>query len=164
MKHISIIIPVGSSIVDTIIAPYNLLSMANSYHKKLNGLTQEIFKIDLVGLTKETVCYQKLFSVLPTATIDEISDTDLIIVSPISGNIEKEIDNNRTFITQTGNYSKYTHIRPYQCHSAKIIRTIKPGNKRGGNKSNCLCGNITCKQNCNVAGKTSSCKTLLQFY
>lgn len=98
MKHISIIIPVGSSIVDTIIAPYNLLSMANSYHKKLNGLTQELFKIDLVGLTKEPVYYQRLFSVLPTATIDEISETDLIIVSPISGDIEKEINNNRSFV------------------------------------------------------------------
>jgi len=99
MKHISIIIPVGSSVVDTIIAPYNLLSMANSYHKKLNGLPQQQFKIDLVGLTKTPVYYQKLFSILPTATIDEITETDLIIVSPISGDIEKEINNNRSFVT-----------------------------------------------------------------
>jgi transcriptional regulator GlxA family with amidase domain len=72
--------------------------MANSYYKKLHGLDVDPFKIDLVGLTKEPVLYQNLFSIHPTKTIDEVDNTDLIIVSPISGNLEKEIENNRDFI------------------------------------------------------------------
>lgn len=98
MKHISVIVPAGNSIVDTIIAPFNLFKMANSHFKKLNGLKEDPFKIDLVGLSKEPVVYQGLFSVQPTATIDEISKTDLIIVSPISGDLEKEIENNLEFV------------------------------------------------------------------
>ncbi len=93
MKHISVIVPVGSSIVDTIIAPFNLLNMANKSAKK-----SDQFKIDLVGLSKEPVMYQGLFGIQPTATIDEIVETDLIIISPISGNLELEIRNNIEFI------------------------------------------------------------------
>lgn len=98
MKNISVIVPAGNSIVDTIIAPYNLFCMANSYHRRTNKLTESPFKIDLVGLSKDVVTYQGLFSVQPTATIDEIYKTNLIIVSPISGKLEREIENNRQFI------------------------------------------------------------------
>lgn len=98
MKHISIIVPSGHSIVDTIIAPYNLFKMANSYSKRLSGVADDHFKIDLVGLTKEPVIYQDLFSVQPTATVHEITKTDLIIISPISGDLDKGIQNNLDFI------------------------------------------------------------------
>ncbi len=98
MKHISVIVPVGHSIVDTIIAPYNLLNMANSYYRRIHELNESPYKIDLVGLTREPTTFQGLFSIQPTTTINEIQKTDLIIVSPISGNLEKEIDNNREFV------------------------------------------------------------------
>ena len=98
MKHISIIIPAGNSIVDTIIAPYNLLKMANSHYKRINELGEYPFKIDLVGLSREPVLYQGLFSVKPTASIHEISKTDLIIVSPVSGDLERAIQNNMDFV------------------------------------------------------------------
>ena len=88
----------GQSIVDTIIAPYNLLRMANSYYKQLNNLDTYPFKIDLVGITDKPVTYQNLFSIQPTATINEITKTDLIIVSPISGKLDKEIENNLEFV------------------------------------------------------------------
>lgn len=98
MKHISIIVPVGTSIVDTIIAPFNLLRMANSHLKQSSSALEDPYKIDLVGLTREPVLYQGLFSVQPTTTIHDIKKTDLIVVSPISGDLEKEIVNNREFI------------------------------------------------------------------
>ena len=98
MKHISVIVPVGSSIVDTIIAPFNLLNMANSYYKRLNKLNDPPFRIDLVGLTKDPVVYQGLFSIHPTAVLSEIRKTDLIIVSPISGDLEREVENNIAFV------------------------------------------------------------------
>jgi len=98
MKHISIIVPSGNSIVDTIIAPFNLLKMANSYYRRLNKLPEDLFKIDLVGLTSAPVLYQGLFSVQPTISINEVSKTDLVIVSPISGDLEKEIYNNMEFV------------------------------------------------------------------
>ncbi len=98
MKHISIVVPSGNSIADTIIAPFNLIRMAVSYYKQLHGLKEDPFKIDLVGLSKETVLYQELFTIQPTASIHEVLKTDLIIVSPISGNLEEEIEANMEFV------------------------------------------------------------------
>ena len=98
MKHISVIVPSGNSIVDTIIATFNLFRMANSYYKSLNKLPDVPFRIDLVGLSKEPIIYQGLFSILPTATIDEVTNTELILISPISGNLEREIGNNKRFV------------------------------------------------------------------
>ncbi len=97
MKHISVLVPLGNSIVDTIIAPFNLLMMANNHVRKLDG-GMHPYKIDLVGVLQEPVTYQGLFSIQPTAGIDDIQKTDLIIVSPISGNINQAIDNNQDFI------------------------------------------------------------------
>lgn len=98
MKHISIIVPRGSSIVDTIIAPFNLLQMANLHHQRIQGLERPLYKIDLVGLDAEPVQYQGLFSIQPTATIDSIEKTDLVIVSPLSGDLTKGIEHNRSFV------------------------------------------------------------------
>ncbi len=94
MKHISILVPVGNSIVDTIIAPYNLFKMANTHHQKFNGLAQPLFEIDLVGVNEEPVTYQKLFTVAPTASIATVQKTDLIIISPISGDLGKATEMN----------------------------------------------------------------------
>jgi len=99
MKHISIIVPAGSSVVDTIIAPYGLLRMANAHYKRIRQLENDLFTIDLVGLSREVVTYNGLFKVSPTKTIGEVDRTDLIIVSAISGNLEKEIENNQAFIS-----------------------------------------------------------------
>lgn len=98
MKHISILVPSGNVIIDTIIASYNLLKMANSYYKRINGLNEDYFKIDLVGLSSAPVQYQGLFQVTPTKTIHEIKHTDLIIVTAISGNLEKGIERNAEFV------------------------------------------------------------------
>lgn len=98
MKHISVIVPSGKSIVDTIIAPYNLLNMANSNSMQLSKSHKKPFKIDLVGLTLEPVLYQGLFSIQPTATISDIDKTDLIIISPISGDLVLEVQQNIKFV------------------------------------------------------------------
>ena len=98
MKHISILVPAGDSILDTIVGSYGLLRMANAHYKRLKGLSEDYFDIDLVGLSHEPVSIRGLFHVTPTKSIDEVEKTDLIIVSAISGDLEKEIENNRPFI------------------------------------------------------------------
>lgn len=98
MKHVSIIVPNGDVIIDTITSSYTLLKMANSYYRKKNNLTEDFLKIDLVGLGTEIVKYNNLFQVAPTKSINDIEKTDLIIVSAISGNLEKGIKLNADFI------------------------------------------------------------------
>jgi len=51
MKHISVIVPSGHSIVETIIALYNMLKKANSHLKRINNLGESPIKIDLIGLS-----------------------------------------------------------------------------------------------------------------
>ena len=98
MKHISILVPAGDAILDTIYGTYGMLRMANARYKRIKQLNEDFFTIDLVGLTDETISYRGLFQVKPTKTIDRVDKTDLIIVSAISGDLEKEIENNRAFI------------------------------------------------------------------
>lgn len=98
MKHISIIVPVGSSIVDTIIAPFNLFKMANAYHQRLNKLAEPLFAIDLVGINEDPVTYQNLFTINPTACIESVRKTDLIIISTISGDLERGVNVNKSFV------------------------------------------------------------------
>ena len=98
MKHISILVPAGDAIVDTIIGTHGLLRMANAQYKRTRQLKEDYFSIDLVGLNREPVTYRGLFQVTPTKSIDEIDSTDLIIVSAISGNLEQELENNQAFI------------------------------------------------------------------
>lgn len=81
--------------------------MANVYHQKLNGLREPLFEIDLVGIGEEPVTYQKLFTITPTASIATIQKTDLIIISPISGDLEKAIEKNMELI----NWIKEQRIR-----------------------------------------------------
>jgi transcriptional regulator GlxA family with amidase domain len=104
MKHISIIVPHGSVIIDTIIGPYNLLGMANAHYKRSTNTTENLFEVDLVGLSSEAVEYQGTFQVKPTKSIDEIKKTDLIIVSAISGNLAEGIELNKAFIPWITNH------------------------------------------------------------
>lgn len=99
MKHISVIVPRGSSVVDTIIGPYNLFRMAIAYYNRLESdEKKEKFQVDLVGLSNDKVVYQELFSIQPTKTIHDIDKTDVIIISPISGNLGDQIQKNLEFI------------------------------------------------------------------
>lgn len=97
MKHISIIMPKGIVIVDTIISSYNLLQMANAF-KKRNGEVVP-YKIDLVSDTLDEVAYHGgMVKVKPTATISEIEKTDLVLVTSISGNLDQAVEVNQHFI------------------------------------------------------------------
>lgn len=98
MKHLSVIVPKGLAIVDTIIGTMNLFQMANNFHKK-NGLPEnELFEIDLVGLDKEPHYFNTFFSVSPTKTIEEIKKTDLIVIPGLVGNMEEQVGLNLPFV------------------------------------------------------------------
>ena len=99
MKHISVLMPLGNAIVDTIVAPYNLLRMANSYYKRINQTQHDLFQVDLVALTLDPIEYQGLFTIKPTKTIDQVTNTDLIVLSAMSGDLEVEIENNRPYVS-----------------------------------------------------------------
>lgn len=98
MKHLSILVPTGTAIVDTIIGSLNLFQMANSYQKKSGQATEDLFAVDLVGLNKEPQTYNRYFAISPTKTIDQVNKTDLIIVAGIVGDMEQQIEQNYGFV------------------------------------------------------------------
>ena len=98
MRHLSIMVPVGTAIVDTIIGSLNLFQMANSYYRRSGHANSDLFTIDLVGLDKGPQTYNRFFTVTPTKSIDEVERTDLIIVAGIVGNLDQQIEKNRKFV------------------------------------------------------------------
>lgn len=98
MKHLSIIVPQGTAIIDTVIGSMNLFQMANNYHRKIGHSSEDLFTIDLVGLSRTPHTYNKFFTVVPTKTIQEIDKTDLIIVAGIVGDLSKQIELNYPFV------------------------------------------------------------------
>lgn len=98
MKHLSILVPKGTAIVDTVIGSLNIFQMANNYYRKNGSAKEDLFAIDLVGISKTPHIYNKFFTVDPTKTTQEIDKTDLIIVAGIVGDLEKQIELNYPFV------------------------------------------------------------------
>lgn len=98
MQHISIIVPVGEAVLSTIVGSYKIFNKVNEFLIQSGIRNNPFFEVDLVGLNSETKLYNGAFSVHPNKTIDQIKKTDLIIVTTIVGDMEKELKNNRDFI------------------------------------------------------------------
>ena len=91
-------VPKGLAILDTIIGSLNLFQMANSHYKRKGYAKDDLFQIDLVGISKEPHHFNQFFRVDPTKTIDEVPKTDLIIVPGLVGNLEEQIKINYPFV------------------------------------------------------------------
>ena len=98
MKHLSILIPQGHLILDTISGTLNLFKMANSHYKKTHNAQSDLFAIDLVAANKAPITCHRFFDVRPTKTLEEVNHTDLIILTSLAGKIESAIPKNQPLI------------------------------------------------------------------
>ena len=98
MKHISVLVPTGESVLSSIIGAYKIFNKVNHYLIQSGQASSDFFKVDLVGINQETSLYNGAFTVNPTKTIDEVDKTDLIIVTTIVGDMQKELADNADFI------------------------------------------------------------------
>nr|XP_027235135.1 uncharacterized protein LOC113826441 [Penaeus vannamei] len=98
MKHVSILVPVGESVLSSIVGAYKVFNKVNEYLVMSGRDEKDCFDIDLVGLTDETNLYQGHFNVKPTKNISEVEKTDLIIITTIIGDMEKELKDNAAFV------------------------------------------------------------------
>ncbi|MEL6672023.1 MAG: helix-turn-helix domain-containing protein [Bacteroidota bacterium] len=98
MKHLSLLIPRGPLIVDTIIGTLNLFRMANRYARRMGFLEEDLFAIDLVAYDRAPLSYQEFFQLTPTKTLAEVDKTDVIIISSIIGHLEKAVANNQEMV------------------------------------------------------------------
>ncbi len=98
LKHISIIVPVGDTVLSSIIGSYKIFNGVNNFLIHSGQETDNYFAIDLVGIRAKTTLYNGAFNVNPTKMIDQVERTDLIIVTSITGDIESELKANSAFV------------------------------------------------------------------
>ena len=96
MKHVSILIPKGHTSVVNIGGTHQIFNQVNSILSRRGQ--QPVFNVNLVGLEKETQQSTGLFSITPDSLIDEVDQTDLIIIPAIHDDPQTGLERNKVFI------------------------------------------------------------------
>ncbi|MES2654079.1 MAG: helix-turn-helix domain-containing protein [Bacteroidota bacterium] len=96
MQHLTIIVPDGENNLSSIVGAYKIFSRANGYWKEMGK--QELFTIQLAGISNEVTFYDGLFSVKPHTHILAIAKTNLIIIPSLNHNYEKAVKGNQLLI------------------------------------------------------------------
>lgn len=110
-KHISIVIPAGEVILSSILGTYKILNAVNGYLIQTGQSQTPVFNIQLVGLGSDTSVFNGAFTVRPDISIDAVSQTDLIIIPALSGNIPAEMKRNIAFVPWiTDHYKQGTEV------------------------------------------------------
>lgn len=111
MKHISILIPEGEILQNTIISvigAHKMFTVANRYLEHTGR--HPLFKIELVGHSKKVELYEGLFSIKPDVHFKSVQRTDLIIIPPAELD-QKTFRQNEIFNAWiVGQYKKGTEI------------------------------------------------------
>ncbi len=95
MKHITILVPKGA-ILGSIEGPRQVLTGVNMHAASLGK--PPLFKIELVGLQKETPLIRGMYTIHTDKVISQVKKTDLIIVPAIDGDLSAAIADNHEFI------------------------------------------------------------------
>ena len=95
MKHISILVPHGAVALSCIEGPFIMFNKANDF--LIASGRSPIFHVQLVGLSQDAEIYAKQFSVKPDISIENVNQTDLIIIPAVNGEMEKVIHDNKDF-------------------------------------------------------------------
>ena len=95
MKTVSILVP-ETVVLAGIGDPQYMFAAVNQFLGAAGK--QPVFKVQLVGLTKEVKVNGGLFSIHTDLLLDEVKKSDLVIIPPISGDIKTALHINREFI------------------------------------------------------------------
>jgi transcriptional regulator GlxA family with amidase domain len=95
MKHVSILVPRGAATVSCIDGSLVLFTKANDFLAARGR--PPLFTAQLVGLTREPQVYDRLFSVQPDVSIQQVRKTDLIIIPAVNGDRRDVIARNEGF-------------------------------------------------------------------
>lgn len=96
MTHVSILVPHGSALLDSIAGLFKIFNWAND-HAAEKG-REPIFDVHLVGIARHADLYGGRSSAKPDLKLEEVAATDLVIVPALAGNIAEGIRKNAAFI------------------------------------------------------------------
>lgn len=97
MKHISILVPAGDAVVGSIEGPHKVFGQVNEFLKGMGK--PPLFKIELVGLSREASFNRGLFTLHADRTVQDTFKTDLIIIPAPHGDLKKAVELNQEFIS-----------------------------------------------------------------
>jgi transcriptional regulator GlxA family with amidase domain len=96
MKHISILVPAGDTVVGSIEGPHKVFTQVNDLLISMGKLAA--FQIELVGLTKESTYNRGLFTLHAHRTVHEDFQTDLVIIPAPQGDLQQAVALNQELI------------------------------------------------------------------
>jgi transcriptional regulator GlxA family with amidase domain len=96
MKHISILVPQGHTSLPNIDGTHQIFSEANNFCEMMGR--PPAFKVQLVGLSNGITQRNGRFTINPDVLIDEVTQTDLIIIPAMHGDLQQAMENNAGFI------------------------------------------------------------------
>ena len=96
MKHLTIIVPDGDNNISSITGAYEIFKKANGFWKERRK--NDLFTIQLAGISKEVAFSDGLFTVKPHTNISEITKTNLIIIPSLNHNYQKSVKGNKELI------------------------------------------------------------------
>ena len=95
MKHISILVP-KKAILASLEGTRQLFTQVNGFCQSKGE--PPLFKVQLVGLAKETPVSGGLFTVHTETLYSDVEKTDLIIIPAIDGDLQAAVEDNKEFI------------------------------------------------------------------
>lgn len=122
MKHLAIIVPDGQSNLSTVaclVGAYEIFSAANAYRKAAGG--DELFKIELTGVTKAAEFDNGLLTVKVQADISAISRTHLIIIPSLARDFQAFSKGNKLLIDWMEGQYKYGAEIASMCTGAFML-------------------------------------------
>jgi transcriptional regulator GlxA family with amidase domain len=123
MKHLTIVVPAGQinlSTIACIAGVYEIFTTANGYNKR-NG-NEEVFKIELAGISNKAEIYKNLFTVKPEVNISTITKTNLIIIpSTLIRSYKDTVKENRLLIDWIGKQYKEGAEVASMCSGAFVL-------------------------------------------
>ena len=96
MKHISILALEGETSLSNLEATYKMFNMVNGFLASAGKAP--LFKVQMVGLSKETRLTNGLFTVIPELTINDLVKTDLVIIPAVHGPIQQILKLNQDYV------------------------------------------------------------------
>lgn len=92
MKHVSILIPKGHFSLVNVEGSHQILSWVNEFFNEIGK--PPLFKLNLVGVERSITQTSGLFTINPQFLLEEIKQTDLIILPAIHGDLQQNLKNN----------------------------------------------------------------------
>lgn len=95
-KHLTILVPNGENNLSSIVGAFKIFTRANEYWQETGR--EELFKIELAGISTDVDFYQGLFTVKPHIHIAGIAQTDLIIIPSLNHNYQQSVAGNQLLV------------------------------------------------------------------